>query len=139
MAVGTIIEIFNRAPYALSVMKDGRSFPLPVGRSHITSDLLLYAKAQNPVPGTEDPASLQFQSLISYIAPNGQKQIDPLDSIPQEVLDAMPKERMDRNKLDPGRQNSVEMHMQSFPRGRVGVESPSSSMVDGEAQGFRNQ
>lgn len=135
MAVGSIIEVFNRAPYPLNVKKDGREFKIPVGRSHITSDLLHFAKQQNPIPGTEDPGTLTFQSLISYIAPEGQPQRDPLDAIPLEVLQAMPKERMDRNKLDPHRQNSTELAMHSFPKA-TRIEQPSREMAEEGAQGF---
>lgn len=129
--VGEIIQIFNRAPFPVSVMKDGRQKTIPAGYSYITSDWLRFAKQQNPVKGTEDPNSLQYDSLISYVVPAGskQKQRDPLDTIPIEVLQALPKERINRNLLALDRQNTTELGTM-FPRGRVGVEAPSLGMKE---------
>lgn len=132
---GDIIRIFNRAPWELSAIKDGRRYVIPVGYSHITSDVLWYAQAQNPVPGTEDPHTFQFESLISYVHPDKRKQKDSLDPIPAETLALMPKERIDRSKLDLHRQNGTELTA-SFPRGRVGMENPTSGVVDPGNQAF---
>ncbi len=130
--VGSIIQIFNRAPFPLICTKGGRDYPIPMGLSHITSDLLRYAKNQNIVPGTEDPNTLITESLISVVAPPGVKQPDtePLDAIPLEVLMAMPKERLDRNLLDLAAQAASTQHMSSFPTRRVGIEQPVNSMID---------
>lgn len=127
--VGSIIQIFNRAPFALKATKDGRDYPIPVGLSHITSDILPYAKNQNPVPGTENPETLEFESLVSYVHPDPKKQRDPLDPIPADVLAAMPVERIDRGLLQPDRQNATALHPM-FPKGRVGIDSPTAGMRD---------
>lgn len=136
--VGSIIQIFNRAPFPLICTKGGRDYPIPVGLSHITSDLLRYAKNQNIVPGTEDPNTLITESLISVVAPPGQRQpeSEPLDPIPLDVLMAMPKERLDRNLLDLAAQAASTQHMASFPTRRVGIETPTPSMIDPGAQGL---
>ena len=128
MATGNIIQIFNRTSRTLQVRKDGRTFPIPPGYSHITEDVLRFAKEQNPVPGTEDPNTLVFESLISVVAPKGKTQRDSLDEIPEEVLAALAKERIDRTLLDPNRQHGAEVRQTMFPRGRVGIESPTPGM-----------
>lgn len=128
--VGEIIQIFNRAPFPVIVTKGGRDHAIPPGRSHITSDLLRYAKEQNPVPGTEDPGTTQTESLISYVHPDPKRQVDPLDAIPQEVLDAMPRERINRGLLPPDRQLGTQVHHPGFPTRRVGIEDPTMGMRD---------
>jgi hypothetical protein len=134
--VGPIIQIHNRAPFAVIVTKGGRDTAIPPGRSHITADLLRYAKEQNPVHGTEDPNTLITESLISYVNPDPKRQTDPLDDLPIEVLQAMPKERLNRGLLAPDRQVTSEIHMPGFPRGRVGMEQPSPGILEPGAQGL---
>lgn len=130
MAIGEVVRIFNRTPHTLSVTKDGRQRRIPSGYSHMTSDLVFYARTQNPVPGTEDPNTLAFESLISRVMPEGVPQVDPLDEVPDDILASLPKERIDRSRLAPDRQVAEEVHMAHFPRGRVGVENPTEGMSD---------
>jgi hypothetical protein len=126
---GNIIRIFNRAPFGVIVTKDGRDHPIPPGYSHITSDLLRFAREQNPVPGSEDATTLQFESLISRVAPPGFVQRDSLEPISQEVLDLMPKERINRRTLEADRQDGTEQAT-AFPRGRVAPHQPTVGMID---------
>jgi hypothetical protein len=129
--IGDNIEIMNRAPWPLTAMKDGRSYKIPVGKSWLRSDVVPYAKAQNPIMGSEDPNGPEFESLIGVVAPKGTKQIDAIDPLPKEVIDALPKERINRSLLDPDRQAGVEERKTTFPTRRVSVEAPSEGMVDG--------
>lgn len=128
--IGDNIEVVNRTPSTLEVIKDGRTYRVPPGRSWLRSDIVPYAKAQHPVMGTEDPTSPYFESLIGVVARPGQPQRDPIDPMPQEVLDAMPKERIDRSLLDSDRQQNVQEIATTFPTRRVGMEAPTEGMVD---------
>lgn len=128
--IGDNVEIMNRAPWPLTVMKDGRSYTIPVGKSWLRADIVSYAKAQNPIMGTDDPNGPEFESLIGIVAPKGLKQVDAIDPLPKSVLESMPKERINRALLDADRQAAVETPTR-FPKGRVGVEQPSEGMVDG--------
>lgn len=127
---GDIITVFNRAPYALVVMKDGRTVDLPPGKSQITRDLLLYARQQHPLPGSEDPNSLIYESFVSYVAGPGEKQRDSLEPVSQDVIDMLPIERINRSLLPLDRQDGTTTKANFFPRGRVGVEAPSEGMLD---------
>lgn len=129
---GDIITVFNRAPHTLIVMKDGREYQLPPGYSQITRDIFPFARQQHPLPGSEDPSTTLFESFVSYVAnPRANEtQRDSLDPVPQDVIDMLPKERINRMLLPPGRQNGTVAAHHAFPRGRVGVEHPSEGMLD---------
>jgi len=132
--VGDIVQIFNRAPWPLKAIKDGRTHEIPVGISHMTADVVPFAKAQNPLMGSEDPNTLQFESLVSVVIPANDPrkrvQRDPLDALPAEVIKAMSHERINRSLLDPDRQFGVEERPTMFPRGRVGVEAPTEGFTE---------
>jgi len=130
--IGDNVQVFNRAPFPLTAIKDGRSYRIPVGRSWMRTDVIPFAKAQNPIMGSEDPTSPYFESLVSVVAPEGREQpeSEPLDPIPQAVLDALPKERLNRNLMDSDRQQNVEEVKTTFPTRRVGMEAPSDGMID---------
>lgn len=133
MAVGEIVQIFNRTTHPLKVMKDGRQHDIPPGRSYITADLVGFARQQNPVMGTEDVNSLGFQSLVSIVSKEPSKQNHekhPLDTLDDELLASLSVERIDRSTLPPDRQANVREVRMSFPKGRVGVEAPTENMVD---------
>lgn len=133
MAIGSIVQVFNRAPWPLVVMKDGRQYHLPVGFSHVTADIVPFARNQNPILGTEDPNDLSYQSLVSVVNPIPEQQDHlrhPLDPIDAETIAAMPKERIDRSLLPPDRQAGVQELSVPFPNRRVGVEAVSENMVD---------
>jgi len=127
---GNIIQIFNRAPFGLIATKDGRDFPIPPGYSHITSDLLRFAREQNPIPGSEDPYTTSFESFISVVAPKGRPQKDSLETVSQDMIDLLPKERINRAMLSPEAQQAETMATSGFPRGRIGVENATPGMVD---------
>lgn len=133
--IGDPIQVFNRAPYALSFIKDGRERTLPPGLSYITADCFNYARTQNPIPGTEDPQNGKFTSLVSYVDPDPAKQKDALDTIPLEVLQSMPKERIDRNELAGDRRNAQTLST-PFPKGRVGMEDVPQGLMDPGAHTF---
>lgn len=98
--IGTPIVLVNRTSRPLSFTKDGRTFTVEPGRNHgFTSDQARFAKAQNPLWGTEDYLSRKFESLLGV---EGTK--DPVDAIPDAVIDAAREsgERFDRESfMDP--------------------------------------
>lgn len=128
---GPIVTVFNRTSRRLVVTKDGKETVLEPGINHITQDLVLYAKQQHPMPGTEDPNTLDYESLVSYVADRkkGEKQRDSLEEISDEILALLPKERINRMLLPLDRQN-VEETPNVFPRGRLAVEAVTSGMID---------
>lgn len=129
--IGDYIQVFNRAPHSITIVKDGRHYAIPSGGPHpCRSDLIALGKDQNPIPGTGDPGSTICESLLSVVAAPGDSQIDSLDPIPAEVLAALPKERLNRHLLAPERQHGIEVARPDFPKGRVGVEQPSGGMLD---------
>lgn len=129
MATGEIVQIFNRTTRTLTCMKGGRQHTIPPGLSYVTFDVVMYARQQNPVPGSEDYQSLEYESLISLVAAKGQKQKHPLDVVPDDVLDALGPERLNRASMQLDRQVGQTMTT-AFPRGRVGVEDPTENMLD---------
>lgn len=126
MAVGKIVQVFNRTSRVLIVVKDGIEHQLQPGLNSVTQDIVLYAKQQHPIPGSEDAQSLEYESLVSFVNPK--KQIDSLDPISDEVLKTLPKERINRMTLPPDRQDG-ESVQSNFPRGRMAIESPTEGML----------
>jgi hypothetical protein len=126
--IGDPIRILNKAPWPLKVVKDGREHDIPMGESWLRGDLLLFAKEQNPVMGTENPSTTQSESFIAVIASDPKMQRDPLDLYDEETLKVLSKERINRSLLAPERQRATVGHRADFPKGRVGVESPTSGM-----------
>lgn len=130
--IGDVVRVFNRAPFALQVTKDGKQTVLYPGENSITRDLVLYAKQQNPVPGSDNPHTLIYESFISYIAntARGEKQKDSLDPIPQDVIDVLPAERINRYLLPEERQKATPSAAPFFPKGRLGMEAPTEGVMD---------
>lgn len=128
--IGPVVTVYNRAPFRLVVTKDGREHVLEPGINHITQDLVLYAKQQHPVPGSEDAGTLEYESFVSFVQPDPTKQRDPLDDYDADIIKLLPKERVNRMTLPPARQNVVET-ANVHPKGRrVGIEAPSIGMED---------
>ncbi len=108
--IGNPIVLVNRTSHPLHFTKGGRQFTVMPGRNYgFTSDQVRFAKAQNPLLGTEDYLTRKFESLIGV---EGTK--DPVDPIPDAVLEAASPERFDRNSFVDPRLRNVEMI-----RGRV--------------------
>jgi hypothetical protein len=126
--IGDPIRIFNRAPWPLKAVKDGREYPIPVGESWMRSDVVRFAKEQNPIMGTEDPSTTLSESFISVVAADPKNQRDSLEPMDAEVLKHLSKERLDRTKLAPERQRATVGHRADFPTRRVGVEAPTPGM-----------
>ena len=127
--VGNIICIVNRTQHELSYVKDGRQFTLEPGENWVNSDHVRFAKGQNPVLGSKDPQNLSFESLVGVKAAKGEKQRDDISLIDDETLGMLPKEVLNRSLLPSDRRNGTEVSA-AFPRGRVGIEAPSSGLVD---------
>jgi hypothetical protein len=122
--VGEIVCIVNRAPWPLSVIKDGRTWVLKPGDNYINGDLVRFARQQHPIPGSQDPYNPHVvQFLVGVKGTN-----DPIDALPAEILEYLPKERIDRTKMPAKQQNVVERQV-PFPRGRqAAMENPAGGM-----------
>lgn len=91
--VGDAIVLVNRTETPLQFVADGRHYVLQPGLNHgYVSGHAKFAMAQNPLFGSEDYHTLDYQSLVGVV---GQTDCEP---IPDEVLlAAMDKpERFDR-------------------------------------------
>lgn len=127
--VGNIVCLVNRTQHQLTYVKNGREHKLEPGENWVNSDVIRFAKAQNPVRGSKDPYSLSFESLVGLKAGKGEKQRDDLSPIDDDTLAMLPHETLDRSKLPLDRQNGEEVSA-IFPRGRVGMEAPTESIVN---------
>lgn len=133
--IGDIVYVINRTSHTLIATKDSRQYYIPPGRSPLRSDIVPYAKEQNPIPGTEDPFSLQVQSLIAV-----EGTADPTEHIPDEVLDAIKGgERIDRSRLSKMLQR-VQYDEHTLPNSRIGGDASGSlgtmQLLDPAANGF---
>ena len=126
---GGIISVFNRAPHKLSCVKDGRVYDFPGHElTYITEDVLMYARAQNPVMGSDDPTTLQFESLISRVETRrGYPQRHSLEPLSAADLQKLPLERINRSMLDLVAQ-TAQSFAAAFPRS-AHIEGPSAGMV----------
>jgi len=124
MAVGAIVCLVNRTSRFLTVTKNGRETVLKPGDNHVNADLVRFARAQNPLPGSKSPIDLKFTSLV------GVKGLHDCSEISDEILDMMPNEVLDRSQLSADRQVGVVSRQTAFPRGRVGFEAATPGMVD---------
>lgn len=126
--IGEYVQVFNRSALPITITKDGRQYTLKPGLGHLRSDLILLGKNQNPIMGTENHGSTVTESYLSVVAEDPAKQIDPLDSLDLETMKLLPEERLDRNTMAPERQKTTRVKRGDFPKGRVGVEQPTSGM-----------
>ncbi len=125
--VGPIICLVNRAPFPMIVTKDGKHTRLEPGDNYVNSDLVRFAKQQHPIPGTQDPYNPYVcQYLVGVKGSN-----DNIEPLTQELLDLLPRERLDRTKYPIDKQRVMEKTV-PFPKGRVGMEAPARSALDGE-------
>lgn len=123
--VGPVICLINRAPFPMNVTKDGKHTLLQPGRNYVNSDLVRFAKAQHPIPGTQDP----YNPYICQYLVGVEGTQDPVDELTQDLLDMLPKERLDRTKYPLGKQRIIEKEV-PFPRGRVAMEEPTDSIMN---------
>lgn len=124
--VGSVVCLINRAPYPLNVTKDGRAYILKPGENYVTSDIVRFARQQHPILGTQDPYNpMQCQFMVGVRAEDPKDQRDPIDLLPQELLDMLPSERLDRSKMPLDKQRVIEKTV-PFPKGRQGLENPSA-------------
>ncbi len=101
--VGSPICLVNRTGENLKFTADGQHFQLAPGDNHgFVQPHGYFAMAQNPLMGSEDYYTLEFQSLVGI---KGQTPCEPYSD--EELLKAMEKvERFDRDSagLRPSRQ-----------------------------------
>lgn len=122
--IGRIVTVINRTSRTLKATKDGVDMSFPPGETHVTADWVRFIKQQNPVPGTSNPFTLEFESLFGV---KGSK--DDCSEISDDILNALPVEKLDRSMLDQKFQHTDTKAVR-FPRGRVGVQAPSTGMSE---------
>ncbi len=114
--VGEPICLVNRTLSDLEFVADSRTYILKPGDNYgYVSSQAYFAMAQNPLMGSEDYYTLDFQSLVGV---KGEHDCSPLSD--ETVLEAMDKvERFDRTSagLKAGIQVAPKARM---PRGRSG-------------------
>ena len=91
--VGKVVCIINRTTRKLVVTKNAREFVLTPGENWVTEDLVRFAKAQHPVPGTRDRFTLRQESLV------GRKGLDDCSELSEELLKSMGEEVLDPSSL----------------------------------------
>lgn len=123
--VGPVICLVNRAPFSINVTKDGKHTLLTPGDNYVNADLVRFAKQQHPIPGTQDP----YNPYVCQYLVGVKGSRDPVDALPQELLDMLPKERLDRTKYPIEKQQVVEKVTNHMPRGRIAMEEPTESIV----------
>jgi hypothetical protein len=122
---GAVICLVNRSPWPLLVTKDGRQTRLEPGDNYVNADIVRFAKQQHPIPGTQDPYNPYVcQFLVGVKGTN-----DPIDPLPQELLELLPSERIDRTKMPVDKQRTIEKNV-PFPRGRVAMEDPTAGILE---------
>lgn len=127
--VGDIVVIVNRTNRNLDVMKDGKPTVLKPGRNSVNAGLIRFAKQQNPLPGSQDPYTLQEESLIGVEGTH-----DNCEPIPDELLALLPIEKIDRTSpnMPPDRRRVTEKAT-GFPKGRsraTSLQDPSPGMTE---------
>lgn len=123
--VGPVICLVNRAPFPINVTKDGKHTLLVPGENYVNSDLVRFAKAQHPIPGTQNP----YNPYICQFLVGVRGSDDPTDPLTKELLDMLPLEKLDRTKYPVEKQRVVEKQV-AFPKGRVAMEEPTRGISD---------
>lgn len=136
MISNRIVEIYNRTDVPLIAIKNGQEYEIPPGRSHMRADVIPFAKNQNPVPGTDN--GMTTESLIAVVADasKGEQQVDPMDDLPQAVIQMLAKERIDRSQLPLDRQQGLRhIEYAKLRRGNIALQEATEGMVDGSHLG----
>ena len=94
---GNPVVLVNRTNAPLTFTADGRSHALQPGKNYgFLEGHARFAKGQNPLLGSEDYYTLEYQSLV------GVEGVDDCDPIPTEVLEAVAEaEGFDMNSMAP--------------------------------------
>lgn len=127
--VGDQIVLVNRTKKNLSFMVDGRSYTLKPGKNHgFVESQARFAMAQNPLMGTEDYLTLEYQSLV------GIEGVNDCSEIPEEVIEAVKEaERFDLASMAPAaRKNRVAVAARLPLKGRVASGISANSNAIGE-------
>lgn len=115
--VGDPVILVNRTTEPLPFVADGRHYVLEPGDNYgYVSGHVQFALAQNPLMGSEDYHTLDFQSLVGV---KGSKEY-PSDPIPEEVLIAAMDEVERFSRVDSGLAPVKRVRPRSaMPRGRA--------------------
>jgi hypothetical protein len=127
--LGESIVLVNRTPKPLNFTFDGRSFSLKPGTNYGFHEVHEYfAKAQNPLMGSEDYLTLNFVSLVGV---DGKDDCEP---IPVEVLNAAKEaERFDIETLTPAaKKNRTRLANNFRQSGRVASAVTANTQAIGE-------
>lgn len=127
--LGEPIVLVNRTPKPLSFTFDGRQFTLKPGRNYNHFEVHgPFAKAQNPLMGSEDYLTLDFISLV------GVEGKDDCSEIPAAVLEAAKDaERFDIETLTPAaKKNRTRVANNFRQKGRIASEVNANTQAVGE-------
>lgn len=109
--VGDPIVLVNRTAHPLEFTADGRTYKLTPGDNYgYVRPHAQYAMAQNPLMGTEDFYSLEFESLVGI---KGESACDP---IADDVLEEVNKTEVERFNRE---RNGMRSGMKVQPRHRM--------------------
>jgi hypothetical protein len=124
---GNPVVLINRTSRVLTFVADGKQYELTPGENYgFNSAQARFAKAQNPLMGSEDYHTLRTESLVAI---KGSK--DPVDEISDEVLNAAPLERFDRSSM-PGASNVKSIRARHQMLGRIeGAANEFSQAIGG--------
>lgn len=119
---GNPVCLVNRTDAPLAFTADGRHYVLEPGENHgFVEAHTRFALAQNPLNGTEDYATLEFQSKVG-VKGNPAYPVTPLTD--EELLTAMDSvERFDRRTIGGREGAKAERSRFAPPRGRAGVST----------------
>lgn len=125
--LGEPAQVVNRTTKTLVYMVDGRRYTLKPGVNTVLDFHIPFAMEQNVLPGSGDPlVPSRFDSLVGIPGKTD------CSELPDEYLNLLPHERLDRSQLPKNRQTVVERQMpqRDFPTRRTGIEAPTTGMVD---------
>jgi hypothetical protein len=87
--IGDQVVLVNRTPNTLSFVANGRHYPLKPGKNYgFLEGHVKFAMSQNPLFGTEDYFTLEYESLVGVETPEGKQRTD-CSEIPQSLLDEL--------------------------------------------------
>ena len=126
--VGNQIVLVNRTQHPLKFTADGRQYTLQPGDNYgFVESQAQFAKAQNPLMGTEDYYSLEFESLVGV---KGEDECSPISDETLEMVNQTEAERFNRERS--GLRKAVKV----VPRHRMPVGRTGGVTTGGNANAF---
>jgi hypothetical protein len=132
--LGQIATLVNRTSRVLMYIVDGRRYELQPGPNQVLDFHIRFAAEQNIIPGSGDPlVPSRYETMV------GVPGASDCSELPDEYLDALPHERLDRSLMDRKHQHVVERRIseRDMPRRRVGMEQPTEGFTAPSVQHFQ--